>query len=151
MNKYSQIFLSALGIVVLDQVTKYLAKTLLSTPIVLASFLQLKFTTNTGAAFSLFSKYPELLMWLSIIIIGAVFYYLDRLVDELPAIPLGLIIGGAFGNLADRIFLGRVTDFIALSFWPTFNVADSSIFIGVAAIIVVSFRKSKDKKKNTKS
>lgn len=150
MKKYPKIFLLALGVIVLDQITKSLAKAALSKPVSLLPFLELKFTTNTGAAFSLFQNYPDLLMWLSIIIIGLILYFLDKIVEEIDGIALGLVLGGAIGNLIDRILFGRVSDFIAFSFWPTFNVADSCIFIGAAIVILQSFRDSLRKKEQKK-
>lgn len=150
MKKYPLLFIIAIGVIALDQITKAIARALWSSPVNLLPFLQLRFTTNTGAAFSLFHQYPDLLMWLVIVIIGLFLYYMDKLVEEIDPKYLGLILGGAIGNLIDRVFIGRVSDFIDLSFWPTFNIADSCIFIGVGLIIFSQLCRKRNEKKEKK-
>jgi signal peptidase II len=127
-----------LGGTLLDQGSKWLAKTHLdavqSVPIIPHVF-QLSLSFNTGAAFSLFRHQPQLLAGfttlLFLILLGYGLRKPYHFKGELPA--MGLILGGALGNLLDRLFQGKVTDFfdVVVIHYPIFNVADSLIFIGV--------------------
>ena len=131
----------------LDQGTKWLAKTQLDAahplPIIPHVF-QLSLSFNTGAAFSLFKSQPVLLAgFTSLLFLILLSYGLRKpyfFKGEITA--MGLILGGALGNLLDRLLLGRVTDFfdfVAIHY-PVFNVADSLIFIGVFWLVVLYLR-----------
>ena len=92
---------------------------------------------NTGAVFGLFQEYSFALIivnlvTISVLLAGAFFIFrrLPLLGNRLRRVCLGLIIGGALGNLVDRLFFGYVTDFIRVGIWPTFNIADSAVVIG---------------------
>lgn len=90
-------------------------------------------TTNTGAAFGLFPNVGGLFVLIAIgVIIGIVMFY-PRLPTEhrIVQVALGLQLGGALGNLTDRLTRGSVVDFLDFKFWPIFNVADSAIVVGV--------------------
>ncbi|HLC84815.1 MAG TPA: signal peptidase II [Candidatus Nanoarchaeia archaeon] len=120
----------------LDQVTKYLSRSL-SNDILLTSFLSIAHTTNTGISFGLLKSLP----WLPTIVATLVVVGIPIIYQRIPKTwPLqagsALIFAGAFGNLIDRVMLGAVTDFIAFSFWPTFNIADAAIVIGGALVII---------------
>ena len=93
-------------------------------------------TTNTGAAFGIFPNQGGFFVVIAIVVVVAIVLYYRNLPDGswLVRIALGLQLGGAMGNLVDRLRFGYVTDFIDVGFWPVFNVADSSIVIGVALI-----------------
>lgn len=131
----------------LDQGSKWLAKIQLdpvhSLPIIPHVF-QLSISYNTGAAFSLFRQQPQLLagftalLFLVLLVYGLRKQYLFK--GEWVA--MGLILGGALGNLLDRLFLGRVTDFfdVIIIHYPIFNVADSLIFIGVLWLLILYLR-----------
>ncbi len=97
-------------------------------------FLRITHTYNTGSAFGLFTDQSTLLMIASVAAIGVLvlFYRSNSLPGPWVRISMGLILGGATGNLADRITLGHVTDFIDVGPWPVFNLADSSIVVGLA-------------------
>ena len=138
-------WLIAAAIVALDQFTKQLCVERLapgaSIP-VLPPVLSLTLVHNTGAAFGLFKGQQTLFMGLSLIVIA----WIGR---ELLIRPLrrtavlwgcALILGGAVGNLIDRLRMGSVIDFIDLRVWPVFNVADSAITIGVILLIWRSLR-----------
>lgn len=131
-------------VLVLDQLTKWWAVNALSDgPIELIDgFLQLNLTYNTGAAFSIFTQSGP---FLGILVIGVVLLILFALKDAghiTEAIGLGMVLGGALGNLTDRLFRGdgfvdgAVVDFIDFSFFATFNVADSAVTIGVALLLI---------------
>ncbi len=120
-------------VVVFDQIIKEIARIRFAHGVRVASFFSLRTSTNTGAAFSIMDGSNSLLLWLTIIIFGVLVYF----VSELPFktsyyVPYAMILGGAFSNILDRAFFGGVTDFIAFSFWPSFNLADAAITVGAA-------------------
>ena len=110
---------------------------------------------NTGAAFGIFSDNTILLIVVSIIMIVVlfIFNYFEKERSVFYCIAFGFIVGGACGNLIDRIFLGYVRDFIYLDFWPSFpvfNFADSFLTIGailMAVYIIFFMGKNRDKGK----
>ncbi|WP_245860730.1 signal peptidase II [Candidatus Chloroploca asiatica] len=101
-------------------------------------WIRLVYSHNTGVAFSMFQGHPELLTIAALCIVaGAIYFYTAHLDHHQPLIQasMGLIMGGAFGNLIDRIRLGYVVDFISVGWFPIFNVADSAITIGAVLLI----------------
>ncbi len=146
----SLIWFSIIGVFViaLDQATKLAVDSwLVDRPpvVIVPGFFQLVFRTNTGAAFSAFREHPSVLTIFASCIVVFIFVWSIRLREPEQALrwPLGLILGGACGNLIDRVRLGHVVDFLD-AYWsdhhfPTFNVADSSIFIGMCLMIWLSF------------
>jgi len=109
---------------------------------IINNVLHMTYILNTGAAFGIFKGMNLLLIWISIIIIGAILYNYDKIPkDTVPQIGFALIIGGAIGNLIDRIFLGHVIDFIDFRIWPAFNIADSAISIGAVLLIIYYWKK----------
>ena len=97
----------------------------------------LEYAENRGAAFGLFSSLTPMLTLLSAVILIAVLVSFARAsaTTVFGAICVGAIVGGAIGNLVDRIRLGYVVDFVAIGPWPNFNVADSAITLGVLGLI----------------
>jgi signal peptidase II len=133
-------FLAAAIVVAADQVTKTLALDHLHQPTHLIGPLGLSLTFNTGAAFSLFTGATGVVVAIALILVALLGVLAARTRSYGLSIALGLILGGAVSNLADRLFRGRhgaVEDFITLTHWPTFNIADASITVG--AILVVVF------------
>lgn len=140
----------AATVILMDQVTKGLAVTLLKdrAPVVLVpGCLQLIYNTNTGAAFSILQGRTGLLSILSAGISLVLLIWAWRLGphEQGLRIGFGLILGGAIGNLIDRLRLGEVIDFIDAHLagryhWPTFNIADSAVCVGIFLLIVASFR-----------
>ncbi len=138
-------------VTVFDQLTKYLATDLLNyaEPVAVLPFFNLTLLHNSGAAFSFLSEAGGWQRWLfALIAIGisiGVTIWLSRLGSNQRwlAVALALIVGGAFGNLWDRLFFGYVVDFIDLYYqsyhWPAFNLADSAIFIGAGMLLVDGF------------
>jgi signal peptidase II len=138
-----------LPVVVLDQVSKYLVATHLKPFEVLTlipHILALTYTLNPGAAFSLFTNLPPWLragflvaVSVAAIVIIAVLLFRSRKVS-IQTVALALILGGAVGNLTDRIVRGRVVDFIYVHYYglsyPVFNIADSAITIGVTIVLL---------------
>ena len=98
--------------------------------------IRLTHQTNTGAAFGLLQDQGLFLMLVALVVIGVILFYHRFLGQDtwLIRLSLGLQLGGALGNLTDRIRDGFVTDFIDLQVWPIFNLADSAICVGVAIL-----------------
>jgi len=96
---------------------------------------------NTGVAFSLLTGSEVAVVVVTLVILAAVLAFFARHRERrLLWLPSGLIVGGALGNLADRVRSGAVTDFIQLPHWPAFNLADTSITIGVLAMLAILSR-----------
>ncbi len=142
----------SLLVVVLDQGSKWLAEALLVPfrPIAIAPLLNLTLMYNEGAAFSFLSNAGGWQRWFfatfaSVMTIALVIW-LVRLAksERVTATALALVIGGAIGNLIDRILTGRVVDFIDFYVgswhWPAFNIADSAITLGIVLLLLNSFR-----------
>jgi signal peptidase II len=100
--------------------------------------IQLVHVRNTGVAFSLFSGGGTLVLVFTLVALAVLVGYLARRPDRPWLwIPTGMLIGGAVGNLIDRLAHGAVTDFIKLPLWPAFNVSDMSITFGVLVLLWV--------------
>lgn len=131
----------------LDQLSKAWVEHALSgrPPIrVIPGVLSLTYTTNSGGAFGFGESAPWLFAGATIVVSAVIVVVSTRPVRPWIAVSLGLILGGALGNLADRVangagFGGRVTDFIDLQVWPIFNLADTAIVLGAAILAVASF------------
>jgi signal peptidase II len=106
----------------------------------LLPILHLTYVQNTGAAFGLFKGHQGFFIIVSLLVIGAIAWELaTRRVHAAAALwGCGLALGGAAGNLVDRLRLGYVIDFIDLRVWPVFNVGDSAITIGVTLLVAHS-------------
>jgi len=136
-------------VAVLDQITKVWALSALADgPVHVVGTLRLALTRNTAAAFGLGGGLVPLL---ALAALGVVVYLIvsGAASSRLPvAIAMGLLLGGAIGNLADRVFRapgllrGAVIDFLDLQFWPVFNVADMGITCGCVMLLVWSGRSS---------
>lgn len=138
-----RILIVALFVVVCDQVSKALvvAQMYPGERIEIFSLLSLERTSNSGIAFGLAGHVPSLVL---ILVAAAIVVVLLLLGTQMKwrgsSIAIGLILGGALGNLLDRIFRGSVVDFIDLPHWPTFNLADVAITVGVVLLILGSLR-----------
>lgn len=133
-------------IVVLDQVTKFAMFNwvMVGTPeIPVAPFFSFVQRYNTGISFSLFATDHAIGPWifagLALLIALGLLVWLSQTADRLPALGLALVIGGAIGNVIDRVRIGAVMDYLLLYWqqwaWPAFNGADSAITAGVALLI----------------
>jgi len=137
-------------IVILDRVTKLWALETLSGrgPIpVIDGFFNLVLVRNPGAAFGIFPRQAGIFIALSLLIIAGVLIYYRRTASPglTLRIAVGLVVGGAVGNLIDRILYSSVVDFLdfylGAGHWPAFNVADSAICVGVGLIVLLSLRR----------
>lgn len=132
----------AVSVLIADQLTKLLVSRLQASIVLVPKFLSLNIVRNFGAGFGILQGQRWLLIWISVIVIGAIVYYYDRIKkDKNLLIGSALIFAGALGNLIDRILFGYVVDFIDFSFWPAFNIADSAITIG-ALLLILGFMKN---------
>ena len=132
--------LVAAGVVVADQVSKAIVRGRISRFEEHELFLSIKLinTRNTGVAFSMFSGGGPLVVIIALIALGALLaFFFTHLHKRLVWLPTGLLLGGAAGNLIDRIRLGAVTDFIKFPHWPAFNVADICVTLGVISLLWV--------------
>lgn len=134
-------------VLVVDQLSKALVLTFLAPGaphaeiVIVPGLLRLYYVENTGAAFGLFQGKNPLLAFLAFgVVVALVVWFRELVRFWLGALALGLQLGGAVGNLIDRFRHGFVVDFIDFSFWPTFNVADSAITIGVLMLLYVLLR-----------
>ncbi len=147
--------LIALAVLLLDRITKWaVAQTIPLEDVIniIPGFFRLTHLENTGAAFSLFADSPSpfrtiLLIAFSVAALAVISFLLwkDRSVFHAGTLALSLILGGAIGNLWDRVSDGKVTDFldfyIGVHHWPPFNVADSAIVVGALLLFMRMLRK----------
>jgi signal peptidase II len=128
------------AVVLVDQLTKQAVRGGIQVGEERRFFIGIKLVhvRNTGVAFSLFSGGGTLVLVFTLLALAVLIGYLARR-PERPWlwVPTGLLIGGALGNLIDRLVHGAVTDFIKLPLWPAFNIADISITFGVLALLWV--------------
>jgi signal peptidase II len=130
-------------VVAADQVTKsWAVHRLAHGPVHVVWKLDFELTYNSGSAFSFARGWAPVLAGLAVVAVLLLLSVVRRVHSTVLAAALGLVVGGALGNLADRAFRsshGSVVDFIALHFWPTFNVADSCVVVGgiVAAVLLL--------------
>lgn len=140
------IFSTALFIVILDQLAKFITKNNFelnqSVPLI-KDILHLTYVTNAGSAFGLFKGFNLAFILFSIIIIIVVLYHIKKIKQDEKVLQLsvGLLLGGTVGNLIDRIAYGFVVDFIDFGIWPVFNVADSAVTISAVLLIILLWEK----------
>ncbi len=112
-------YVTGLTVFLLDQISKSIVK-----------YSNIRYTTNTGAAFGILQNSTWLLILISLIVLVVLLYYSHEY-----QLALGFLLGGTLGNLFDRIFYGYVIDFIHVPFWPSFNLADSFNVLGVLLLL----------------
>jgi signal peptidase II len=145
----------AVIVIVLDQLTKQIAASVLEMyqPVAVMPMFNWTLMHNTGAAFSFLSDKGGWQRWfftaIAIIVSAVLIAWTSKLKadEKWQAIAFALILGGAIGNVIDRVNYGYVIDFIDVYYkdwhWPAFNLADSGIFVGVSILIIESFRHHK--------
>jgi len=162
LSRRMKIFLTVtLSVIAVDHLTKWVIKSTMrlnQTIRVIGDLFTISYIMNSGIAFGLFDDHPSphkslLLIIISIIALGIILYIFLSLPKsvKLSGIAMGLIFGGAIGNLIDRIFRGRVVDFLDFDFpdihlrflnihmtrWPTFNFADMCVLVGIVMLLVM--------------
>ncbi|MGI8315045.1 signal peptidase II [Halobacillus mangrovi] len=148
-------YLLALGMIILDQITKWLVVTNMrigeSIPII-ENFFYLTSHRNKGAAWGILQGQMWFFYIVTVIVIGVVIYYIQQYGKEskLAGVALSLILAGAIGNFIDRVLRKEVVDFadtyIFTYDFPIFNVADSSLVIGVILVMIATFLDERKKK-----
>jgi signal peptidase II len=135
----------------IDRLTKIWAEaTLPGHPIdVVPGVLTLRFTTNSGGAFSIGQSASWFFVGVTAVVIVIILATSFRHTSRIVGASLGLVLGGALGNLTDRAFRapgmrGRVVDFIDFHVWPVFNLADSAIVVGAILLALAGFRERKE-------
>jgi signal peptidase II len=141
------LFGTAGGVFLVDRLSKVWAEHALTDhPIdLLGGALTLRFTTNSGGAFSLGQSAPWFFVAATLAVSALIVLTAFHTRSVLASVALGLILGGALGNLADRVIRGpglrgHVVDLVDLHWWPVFNAADSAVVIGALLLAVASFR-----------
>lgn len=133
---FALVVVSAFGA---DQLTKWLVTSRLEigSSVSIAGSLKISHVQNSGIAFGFFSQATSLVIVLTSAVVLWMIFFFAHSGARHPLLPaaLGLIVGGSTSNLFDRIVHGYVTDFIDFGFWPSFNLADSFIVLGVAVLI----------------
>lgn len=146
------------GITVLDQITKFIVRYHFSQDDIVRIFnndlVWFVFVLNPGFAFGL-RILPSVILTIIALVVAVglgIFLYRNPFMQYRQGIPIAFIMGGAIGNMIDRLIYGEVTDFISVDMpdfimhrWPVFNVADSAVSIGVISLVVFSFFSGKQK------
>jgi|Deesub1362A_J573_1020465.scaffolds.fasta_scaffold03994_5 signal peptidase II len=146
--KRSWIFSISLSIFLLDQLSKYLARSFLSereSYHLINGFFKLTLVKNKGAAFGILPGFQGIFLLASLIVMVIVLFILRRS-DSLSftsSLALSFTLGGALGNLFDRLFFGAVTDFLDFIYWPVFNFADTFLVVGLFLLIVSFLKEAK--------
>lgn len=149
------LYLVGFTIIVIDQYTKFLVRTnmvLGETIIVhpaLVDIFDLTYTTNTGIAFGLFKGIGQIVSVIAALVVIVIIYYNHQFSDREVwlRVALGMQMGGAIGNnLIDRLYMGHVIDFLHIHYWPIFNVADSSITVGVIIMLILMVKDVRETK-----
>jgi signal peptidase II len=154
LSSYAFLFLIAGIIVLLDQLTKEWVRLNLQLGEIfrpelwISNYIRLVHWKNTGAAFGMFQDMNPVFMILSVLVCGVILYYFPQIPrqDWLVRLSMGMLLGGAIGNLIDRFRQGYVTDFISVGKFPVLNIADASISVGVALLFIGMWLQEKGKK-----
>jgi signal peptidase II len=140
------LFLPALVVVVLDQITKHLFWGNSQNYEIIPGYFNITLVKNAGAAFGMFQGARVFFVTASFLAVALIIYLGLRLPssERTRRILLGLILGGAIGNLVDRVASGEVIDFLQIGvaghYWPVFNVADAGVTVGAALLILYALR-----------
>jgi len=143
--------LTAVAVIALDQVSKSVARNAIggeASDRLLGGLITIVDVRNSGVAFGQLSGGGAIVGVVVALALGALlWYFLSHLGTPLIWLATGLVLGGAIGNIIDRVRAGAVTDFIKLPHWPAFNFADAAITVGVVALVVLVELDSRRKRK----
>jgi signal peptidase II len=146
MKRSAYVILIVASVIILDQITKHLIAAYLSPldSVEVFPFLHIVNVRNTGAAFGSFRN-VESSFFIVISVLAIIFVITLLAKRTYNYVGLSLVLGGAIGNLTDRMLYGKVVDFLDFSVgsfhWPAFNVADSALTVGIAVILLTSLMK----------
>ncbi|HEY8910400.1 MAG TPA: signal peptidase II [Desulfosporosinus sp.] len=148
------VWLAMIGVWIIDRVLKILVQTNFvegETVIVIPKVFHLTFVLNPGAAFGLMAGQTWIFVVTAFLVVGGVIYgqfHIPR-GETLTRLAIGMIGGGALGNLYDRLVIGRVVDYLDFQIWSfVFNFADSMIVVGVGLLLILLYRQEKDQDKS---
>ena len=141
MSRREAIFFSLSFIVAAADLILKCILSCLKPDIQVGAFLRIVVSHNNGAAFGILQGNSMLLGFFALLITGCALLFYDSIAKSEFLLPASLIFGGALGNMVERFFMGSVTDYLAFSFWPSFNLADSAVFIGTLWIILKLIKK----------
>ncbi len=153
LKEYASLLIIAGLILLLDQLTKAWVRHNLSVGEIyrpdlwLSEYARIVHWKNTGAAFGMFQRFGGIFTVLSFIVSGVIIYYYPQIPrqDWIIRLAMGVLLGGALGNLIDRLTVGHVTDFASIGDFPVFNVADACISIGVVILFIGMWVQEKNK------
>jgi signal peptidase II len=136
---WTRALLVVVGVLALDQITKAIIRSTIDPTdrVEILSFLHLVNTRNDGIAFGGLGGSWLVIVLVIIALIGIVVVFSRNATRRWAWLPAGLLLGGALGNVIDRVFEGSVTDFIKFPHWPQFNVADIAVTLGVISLVFV--------------
>jgi signal peptidase II len=154
LGDYLFLFLIAGTIILVDQWTKdWIRQNLALSEIYrpdlwITKYARILFWKNTGAAFGMFQSLGGVFSVFSFIVSGIILYYFPQIPrqDWLVRLSMGMLLGGAVGNLVSRLIQGYVTDFISIGSFPVFNIADASISVGVVVLFAGMWLQEKQKR-----
>ncbi len=158
LNKWEHTIVVALIIflvIAMDRICKYYVEEFLrigeSIPVI-GEFFMITRVNNTGAAFGLMKGYSLLFIIAGIVVVGLFIYYYNEIIKDYFLIAAStFILGGTIGNMIDRVYFGYVVDYLDIGFWPTFNLSDFFLTIGVIILSIFIYSSSKEpEKKETK-
>lgn len=153
MKNKQKIFKIAILVFVLDQLIKIIVKTNMNIHeqiTIIPNFFSLYYVKNTGAAFSILQNNTTLLIIISVIFICLLNYFIkqEKEITKLLIISYGIILGGIYGNLIDRIISHSVTDYLSFNFFsyyfPVFNLADIAIVLGMMLLLICTIIEKKE-------
>jgi signal peptidase II len=145
------VFFVALGVLVLDQIVKAIVvknMVLYQSIPVIKGFFHLTYVLNPGAAFSILRNQTTFFIIITILVVVFIVFYIPKIPKNnyFMLIGFGSVVGGALGNLLDRIRLAKVIDYLDFRFWPVFNIADMGIVIGVGLLLIGFWQEEKRQK-----
>lgn len=157
LRPYWSLLLVAGAVIALDQWTKQIVRAKLGPGSIwlpdelnwLAPYARIVHWNNSGAAFGMFQGAGPVFTVLALIVVTAILYYYPRVEanDWTLRLAMGLQMGGAIGNLIDRLTMGTVTDFISVATFPVFNIADASITVGVIVLLLGAWWRDRREKR----
>ncbi len=148
------VWLAMIGVWVIDRFLKFQVQTNFmegETLKVIPKVFHVTYVLNPGAAFGLMAGQTWIFVVTALLVVGGVIYGQFRIPrgDKLTRLAIGMIGGGALGNLYDRLMIGRVVDYLDFQIWPyVFNFADSMIVVGVGLILFLLYRQEKEQDKS---
>ncbi len=133
-------WITALAVLTLDQLLKYVLST--TTTTLDCGFVSIQQVQNTGAGFGILQDQTFWLGLVSLAVaVGILFNYQKIPLEKMPLFWWGLFLGGVVGNMVDRLWRGYVIDFIDFGFWPAFNIADAAITVAAVGLVVYYWKK----------